>query len=156
MVNIIVFLSFFTIYIVFISFYLQRQATKLMESKEIYEKEELEAEFLYIVRNVLYLTGIVFIVNSYVLLGRDFDVKITESQIGLVLAVGTIVFYIAFTGWDILKHRINKYFIANYNIELDKKVLFGGIHIITIVLFSILLLEFVLSIITIIALWGEA
>lgn len=152
MANIVVFLSLFTIYIVFISFYIKRQVDKLIESNVKFEKEELEAEFLYIVRNVLYLTGIVFIVNSYVLLGRDFDVKVSESQIGLILAVGTVVFYIAFTVWDIIKHRINKFFISKYGIEIDKKVLFGGIHIISIVLFSILLLEFVLSIITIIAL----
>lgn len=151
MVNIIVFLSLFTIYLVFVSFYIKIQSQKLLVSNK-FEKEELEGEFLYIVRNVLYLTGIVFIVNSYVLLGRDFDVKVTESQIGLVLAVGTVVFYIAFTAWDIIKHRISKYFLNKYRIEIDRKVLFGGIHIITIVMFSILLLEFVLSIITIIAL----
>lgn len=152
MANIIVFLSLFIVYIIFTSIYIRKEQLKLININNQISKLELEAEIRYIVRNVMYLTGIIFISNSYVLLGRDFNAKITASQIGLILAVGTVVFYIVFTVWDVMKYKINNYFIDNYNIEVDRKVLFSGVHIIIIVLFSTLLLEFVLSIITLLAL----
>ena len=152
MANIIVFLSFFVIYMVFIILYIRREVKKLRIDDQQFTKEKLEAELLYIVRNVLYITAITFIVNSYVLLGRDFNAKLSASDIGLVLAIGTFVFYVAFTTWDVIKYRIRDYFINKYNIEINKKVLFSGVHIIIIIGFSILLVEVVISIITIIAL----
>ena len=153
MANIIVFLSLFLIYIIATILYLKKSSQNINSNEHGVSKEKLEAELLYITRNVLFLTGITFVVNSFVLLNRDFGVHITSSQIGLILAIGTVVFYSTFTIWDVLKYRLANYFQNKFGIEVDKKVLFGGTHIVIMTTFSILLVEVVLSIITIIALW---
>lgn len=147
MIKLIIFYVLFVAYIVVAIKYISSQVRRYKTENTTYSQEELEIDFRSVWLNVLLLTTLITIV-SFVLIFSDINKQnITPGQIGIILASGTIIFYVAFLLWDVMKFKIKDYFISKYGIELKKDTLMCHHVVLSIILFSILILILVLSII---------
>lgn len=147
MIKLIIFYVLFIAYIVVAIKYISSQVRRYKTENTTYSQEELEIDFRSVWLNVLLLTTLITIV-SFVLIFSDINKQnITPGQIGIILASGIIIFYVAFLLWDVMKFKIKDYFLNKYGIELKKDTLMCHHVVLSIILFSILILILVLSII---------
>lgn len=147
MTKLIIFYVLFVAYVVVAIKYISSQVRRYKTENTTYSQEELEIDFRSVWLNVLLLTTLITIV-SFALIFSDINKRnITPGQIGIILASGTIIFYVAFLLWDVMKFKIKDYFISKYGIELKKDTLMCHHVVLSIILFSILILILVLSII---------
>lgn len=148
MVQLILFYCLFVGYTIFAFYYIRRHYYRYRNESRTYNGEELDIDFRSVTRLLMIITIVVALIGSKLYSSGRGDTAITPGQIGLSLACGTFIFYILFLTWDISKPKVVKFFKEKYNIEIKSKTVFGITIIITISLYAIMLLETVLSIIT--------
>lgn len=147
MLNLIIFYVIFIFYNIYLIHFLTSKVKDIKLSLKEMDKQKIAYHVNYITRNLLSLSTIVFIVCLLLISTINYERNITPPQIGIALSVGTVVFFIIFLIWDIIKNKLINYFKENLNIEIND-IFLERLHFIIISLYALILLLAVLSIIS--------
>ena len=135
-------------YIVFCGVYIVKQMNQFQLLAPNTSQTDLQDRLISGFRNVM-LLHIVMIIIASILLMTGVQTSLLPPQIGLILAIGTVVFYGLFMTWDILKYKINLYVEKKHGYSLQKHMLFNKIIAATIAFSAILILEMTIAIVLI-------
>lgn len=147
MTNLIIYYVVLLMYFVFVILYSIRQVRRYKTESKTYNQKELEYDFRSIFLNILLVTVIVLILSVLMIFKHNGKQQLTPPQIGISLACATVLFYVSFLVWDILKGRIHSFFLTKYQTTIRKEVMMGPNVILTISTVSILLLVTILTVI---------
>ncbi len=143
MTNIFIFYFLIISYFTFVIYYVSKKV-KIIKNEG--DGDNITYTIHKMIRNILFFSIFLFMLSTELLYKINSSESISQSNIGIALASATLIFYVMFLIRDIYKDKISKYLQQNYNIYIeDNSFVIKGSAVI-IICMSILLLNFVISI----------
>jgi len=148
MVNLILFYLIFILYNGYIIIYLTKKVREIKSGLNSSNEKALAIQLAYITRNLLSITIVAFLICVFLISSINYERNLTSPQLGLSLAVATVVFFTVFLLWDIIKEKLMNLFKFKYHFEIND-IFQDRITMIIISLYAVILFLAVLSIISI-------
>ncbi|HHU55599.1 MAG TPA: hypothetical protein GXZ48_02760 [Acholeplasmataceae bacterium] len=148
MVNLVLFYIVFILYNTYITIFLIKKVKEFKFNIEGIDKGSVTTFINSITKKLFYITIVVFVICFLLLSTINYVRNIESTQIGLALSVATVVFFVIFLLWDIIKEKLINYFNKSLSIDI-KDIFLERLHFLIISLYAIILFLAVISIISI-------
>lgn len=148
MVNLVLFYIVFILYNTYITIFLIKKVKEFKFNIEGIDKGSVTTFINSITKKLFYITIVVFVICFLLLSTINYVRNMESTQIGLALSVATVVFFVIFLLWDIIKEKLINYFNKSLSIDI-KDIFLERLHFLIISLYAIILFLAVISIISI-------
>lgn len=140
---IVLFYLFAAGYLAAFALYVGFATKKLMALPADTPQAELAQNIMITLRVVTYLSLAFTVICTGLLIGYRSNARLSPPKIGLVLSLMVLFFYLAFTAWYIIRQKLKQGIKRKHGYELDKSVLFNVLHVMSISMLALLVLELV-------------